>query len=130
MTIQRTIAAVITFALATLLCAPAFAGFWGLAQASNSGCCCATQQTQPLAHVDAPQCQCDSCACTLEQAPAPAWPLTVESPTSQLALPLPTIAIPWSRPAATRPVQTVVSPRGPPNTAGPPLYLLLDSFLI
>ena len=130
---RRAIAAFVSFAFATLLCAPAFAGFWALADAlaDGDGCCCAKEVKRPIESVQKESCACPSCLCSLQEAPTLA---TLHLMASESNGPTHAVVLHDASDFADAPVadgRRLVTPRlarGPPGST--PLYLLNESLLI
>lgn len=133
MILRRTIAAFIVFVLTGLLTAPAFAGALSCTmEFDDDGCCCASEDEQAQAHLDAPDCECPSCACVVSDAdaPTPFYPVAAEfeAPIVAIATAATSSLPPLLTPASA--ALAIPEARGPPGGHSAPLYLLYDTLLI
>lgn len=130
MELRRVIAACLSFFFVAFVSAPAFAGMLENVTDEDSCCCTSTLSDDRPEALEAPECECPSCACSVSALDSthPFETVTSQSPPNIVALSQTHV---WYE--STSDAQAEVSslaPRGPPGHAGAALYILYDSLLI
>ncbi len=130
--LRRLIATFTLFVFVTLLASSAVAGVLSCASDEPEGCCCAKDEGTEHANYSAPGCECPACACTVEDqgTPQPFAPMVQDAELPSIVAVGDVLATAEIERLEASGDERTEEPRGPPERAGPPFYILYDTLLI